>query len=260
MTQLSYFYIDTHRCGTSDWNAPLVAEPGLPGLEVLAECINARELDVNKVAVLIKDDLLHPLRVQLDRKVAARELDQFLLWKLKRYLPYPIDQVAMRCLPLREPDTYLTFSLPRAWVDGLYELFAARDIHCGYVGGLFVTLLENRPDFKDRLTLGLYDDCYLAARLDARGGYQSWYTRRLPYDAAGSLDTETLIRADLEPLIRKQPDPSPLLLSFAPELDEAFPAIKSALQSMVPGTTVPELRGAAPARFETCMSTHVGSP
>ena len=257
MKNLPLIYINTHGCEGSHqggWTQDLEGSGHLPPVAKLVAACDPRAFQSDRAAILLEDGLLHPLRVQLDEKVPARELSQFLLWRLKRFLPYPIDQVELRYLALREPGSYLTFSLPRTWVAELFEAFQQRGVHCGYIGGLFVTLLENRPALKDRMVLCLFRGIYLLAELDEQGGYSRFQTRRLPFrmgPEGEELDIETLIQADLAPLLKGQP--AMTLFNFEPGLASPFRALTEALGQHSGQVTAAPLAGPVLQRFTDCL-------
>jgi len=201
---------------------------------------------------LIQDALMHPLRIHLDQTASGNELQQFLLWKLKKYLPYPIEQVVMRHVRLQEEGTYLTLSLPKPWLDGLSGAMEARGGHCGYIGGLFATLLENGAAFRGPLSFCLYGDCYLLAELDEKGNYVDFRTRRLPTAEAGGnrLDIDTLIRADLMPVLDQAERPL-LAVNLAPERDGEFARLTDALKRLDLELKVASLAGPVLARYRS---------
>ncbi|MDJ0838965.1 MAG: hypothetical protein QNK37_20765 [Acidobacteriota bacterium] len=153
-----------------------------------------------KLGVLVEDALLHPLRLTLEERAPARELEKFLTWKLKRFLPFDVSRAKVCSAPLKEDNTYMTWSLPGTWLDQLTEGLAAQGAQCGYVGGIFATLLENSPGFRGSKIIGLFDELFIYAELDRSGGYLDYRTRRLPLREDGSLDDETL-SADWLPLL-----------------------------------------------------------
>ena len=242
--------------GHGGWSCELNGRDALPAAGEILEAAATQPIEADRLVVLVADDLLHPLRIQLDQKVAKSDLKSFLLWKLKRYLPYPIEQVELRFVPLQEPGNYLTFSLPRPWLARLFEGLEQRGVHAGYVGGLFSFLLENRKGFRNRLCLGLFRDFYLLAELDGRGNYLRFRTRRLPFTAEGTLDRQTWLTSDLEPLLRQQGKPL-LMLNFAQELDGDCRHLSADLRRLSPELVLAPLQGATLARFEACMRDEV---
>ena len=228
----AYLYLTKTTCQTANQSFELETEQGLPSIARLFQALDTAATGDRKMAVLLQDDLLHPLRIELEQKPGRRELTQFLGWKAKKFLPWPIDDVALRYLPLAESNTWLTFALLQSWTTTLFDGFKARDIHCGYIGGLCMTLLENTPALRNHETLAFFDDFYLHCRLDQKGHYQHFGIRRLPFDAAGRLDTETLIGSDLQAM-----DGSLKILNFAPALDHQILPIRQALGQNGPANT-----------------------
>ena len=264
MTSFPYLYISTNDCQGSHgagWHQSLPETEGLPPVPKLMAALSPEVFQTGKIGVLIEDDLLHPLRIEMEEKVSSRELPQFLLWKLKRFLPYPVDQAAMRYLPLREKGSYLTFSLPDSWVRELFEAFRKEKVHCGYMGGLFATLAENHPLLRDRLSICFYRDCYLVTELDAGGAYLDFRLRRLPYDQHGQLEVTTLVESDLAPLLRARETEKPvLLLNLSGVLDTFFERLVRALKTVEPELDAPLLRGATVARFLDFMAQKAVAP
>ena len=245
---LNYIYIDQNGAQGMGRRIDVPNQRGLPPVRALIEAFG-EHTPSGKLAVIIKDDLMHPLRVDLDEKPPAKELNQFLLWKLKRYLPWPIDQVEMRALPLKEDLAWLTFSLPKPWIAELYESLETRGAQCGYIGGLFATLLENNPLFRAHHTIAFFDDFYTIAHLDKNGDYHNLRSRRLPFDTNDQLDIQTLVQSDLDPLM--QGDNQWALFSLAPQLDASLRAIKDALSVQ---TRYIEVVGQDPLeRFQSCL-------
>jgi len=160
-----------------------------------------------KLGILLEDALLHPLRITLEEKAPARDLSRFLAWKLKRFLPFSADTAEIRHLPLPEDGTHLTFSMPGSWLQKLMTECDRAGVHCGYVGGLFTTLLENAPVFRDRAAIALFDDCYLFARLDRQGRYQDFRLRRLP-GSEDRIDLDILVGRDWQPLAASDGPPT----------------------------------------------------
>ena len=257
MQAMNYLYLAPGQCLGPDWSIEFDQDGQLPPVSELMERLGDRGFQGAKLSLLLQDDLLHPLRVRLEEPVPAKEREHHLLWKLKRYLPYPIDQVAMRYLPLLETNSFLTFSLPRAWLNGLFDGFRERGGEAGYIGGLFITLLENRPAFSATLSIGIFSDFYLVTERDEHGGYLDFRTRRLPFTDSGELDVETLLHSDLIPMMTR-PGPA-VILNFAPGLDAAFGDISSALKSADGSVRIPRLEGSILQRFASSMNLPVGA-
>lgn len=227
MTTLPLIYLDTQRlCGSHEggWQVDLGGEGGLPTAADLLQRLPTSAFSSRQTALLIEDGLLFPLRIQLEQTVKGREVVDFLKWKLKRLLPYPIDQVQIRYVALQEENTYLTFSLPQPWVDTIYDKFSEAGVHLGYVGGLFSSLLENAPVLRGGVNIAFFRDMYLIAELDARGQYLRFHSRRVPFDGQGTVDLRTVLNVDLQPLFEQHPGPI-RLMNLAPELAISFPEL-----------------------------------
>lgn len=257
MRDCTFFYLsDSFFLGPEGPVANWAENKGLPAIDRMRKVIQEAPLNHGQAGLLIKDDLLHPLRVDLEEKVPAKERSQYLLWKLKRFLPYPVDQVSLRYLPLAEENNYLTFSLPTAWTQAVHEAFKARGVHCGYMSGLFASLLENLTAMRGQTVIGFFEDCYLAASLDRNGTYQEMRTRRLPLLQDGNLDTQTLINADLA-FLQQRTEPISILC-FAPAYDQAVQDLCTALEvpSFPGGTASPS----ALDRFHQAMQIKAVGP
>ncbi len=243
------------------WQQSLERSEGLPGVGQLMARMEPAVFERDRAALLLKDDLLHPLRIRLDQKAGNRELPDFLRWKLKRFLPYPIEEVRLRFVPLQEPLTYLTFSLPGPWLDALDGAFKEKGVQCGYIGGLFATLIENQPAFHDSLCLCLYHDFYLLTALDAEGNYLHFQMRRLPYAANERLDTGTLLHSDLEPVLREKAGAHRLIaINFEPALDADFHELVERLRAVSLPVKAPVQRGSTLQRFQNLMHAKAVAP
>jgi len=212
-----WIYVTT-RGIEGDWNGGWTHElelaSGLPATGSLLDALDAYPSDGNKLGLLLEDAALYPLRIDLEQKASPRELDQFLLWKLKRFLPFPIEDTEMRHLPLSEPNTYLTFSLPKHWIHKVFEGCSERGKQLGYIGGMFTALLENQGCFRGRRSIALFDEFFAAAALDNKGHFRDYRTRRLPLLSDGSgetIDLDTLIHTDWKPLMDEETEPVFLL-------------------------------------------------
>lgn len=257
MNATSYLYISSHSLQGQGWSASLDAGGKLPSVPQIMENLDPAVFETEKLSVFLADDLLHPLRIELDEKVSSRELSQYLLWKLKRFLPMPIDQTAMRHFPLENSNSYMTFSLSSSWLTDFYDAMSAHNTQCGYIGGLFLTLLENRPIFRNKMTLVFFDDFYMLTEQDGKGGYLSFRTRRLPLDARGQLDVPTLANGDLASMMGD--NPNILVLNFAPDLDPVPSQLVDALNAMGKQTHAPQLNGSNILdRFQFCMTARTG--
>jgi len=256
MTDLAWIYISSKRTEGSHgggWRSDHQSPEGLPQVADLVTGWDPRAFESKKVAVVLEDDFLYPLRIALDSAAPKKELHHYLLWKLKRHLPYPVEQVGLRYLPLTAPNTYLTFSLPNPWLDALDQSFSQRGVHCGYVGGLFATLLENTSTMRGNTAVCLFGDFYLLTKLGKRGEYERFSTRRLPYDVEGRLDLDTLIDQDLDPICRETGPNKVSLYNLAPELDTHFTKIFQRLKSHYPGVWAAVPEGSALQRFQKYM-------
>jgi len=259
MNSIPYLYISNSHCQGPNWSAELEASAGLPTIPHIMEALDPSIFEFEKLAILFADDLLHPLRIELEEKAAGKELNQYLLWKLKRFLPWPVDQVTMRHLPLEDPKTFMTFSLPKTWLTDLFDAMSAQGVHCGYMGGLFLTLLENKPAFRNQLTVALFNDFYMLSRLNGKGDFLDFRTRRLPFKTSGQLDAATLVQGDLAPM--RDENGKILLLNFSSNLDQERGDLLQLLEGSGMQPHMPELPGAGVlARFESCMNSKAGLP
>lgn len=256
MTDLDWIYISSNRSeGSHDggWQTLHAQSEGLPPAADLVAGWNAQAFSTKKVAVVLEDDFLYPMRIALDGAPPRKELHHFLLWKLKRHLPFPVEQVSLRYLPLTAPHTYLTFALPNPWLEALDRAFSDRGVHCGYVGGLFSTLLENATSLRSDTSVGFFGDFYLLTKRGKRGDYEHFSTRRLPYGVDGKLDLDTLIEHDLEPVCREAGSAKVSLYNLAPELDRAFTEVFQRLKSNHASVWAAVPEGTALQRFQSYM-------
>ena len=205
----------------------------------------------DKAAVLLQDSWLNPLRIHLEEKVSRSELPKFLIWKLKRFLPYAADQAEIRHIDLGDGH-YLTFTLPKPWLQDLYQALADKGVACGYIGGLASTLLENRPYLTGKLSLCLFADTYVLCEQNEQGGYLDFRLRRLPYNET-QLDVETLVKSDLGPLMQKSERPL-TAINFEPRLAGDFKNLSNHLS----GSNMTELHGPTLARFQSCWNGQGG--
>lgn len=185
------------------WSTSLDASELLPAPKDISNAAAGHAGAAGKLGVILDDTLMHPLRVSLEEKPKASERTRFIHWKLKRYLPFSVEQAEVRWLPLEDGDneTYQTFSLPRVWPNRLHEGLADVGLQAGYVGGLYSTLLENSKAFQGRRSIALFDQFYFSAELDGAGRYLDFRGRRLPDDAQGGVDVQTLIRDDFAEIL-----------------------------------------------------------
>lgn len=243
---MKYLYLDHQQLIGEQWQQPLSATR-LPAAEALVDLAGKHLEGKDKLTLLLKDDLMHPLRIQLDEKVSPKDLDKYLCWKLKSFLPYDVDQIALRSLPLDHENTWLTFSLPKAWLNALNLRFKERGFHCGYVGGLMSTLLENSNYFNNKRTLCFFEDFYMLVTLDRKGQWRQCHTRRLPYGKEGRLDVDELVKADLEALF--QGDQQNCMINFCAALDTDFHQIARKLSVV----DVPSVQGTALERYQSLV-------
>ncbi len=231
-------------------------EAGLPAPNQLLAQLPEVAFSAAQLAVLIADSQMHPLRVTVETKVKKSELSQYLGWKLKRFLPWPIDQVSLRYLPLAEPDTWLTFALPTTWLDALYAGFRERGVACGYIGGAFATLLEQQPRLRNHTNICFFDDTYMVAELDGSGAYRTFKSRRLPFRdlEGGQLDIDTLHHQDLAAAIGAEHAP-PQLICLAAEHDGAIAALARRFEADGLAAAQPKLAGSPTQRLEACLFT-----
>lgn len=204
MTATPWLYINSqHLFGShgSGWRQTLPESSGMPAATEVIERLDLAVFENKKLSILLEDDLMLPLQVELDKKVSQKELSQYLLWKLKRHLPYPTDQIELRYIPLEDGKRYLTFSIPKFWLQPLFDGLKARGVHVGFIGGVFLTLLDQYKASKDKLMLCVYRDFYLMTQVDKKGRMLWFRTRRLPYNDQDQLDLATWVHSDLAPVI-----------------------------------------------------------
>lgn len=240
----------THAGG---WHLDLASKE-LPPVKAWVDALPDDVFGADKLGLLISDAWTHPLRVTLEEKVKKSELPQFLTWKLKRYLPWPADQVTVRYLPLGDDDTWLTFSLPTPWLEGIYAALEAKGVACGFMGGAFATLLENQPRLRNHTNLCFFDDYYVLADLDSAGNYQHFSTRRLPFaDSEGhQLDIETLHTQDLAVPLAKLERPLQVF-NLAPGLEGSVQALGARIRQTGASVDAVRLEGNPLQRLEASL-------
>lgn len=255
MNEIPLIYITPHQSQGSHGDGWLLerADGALPLVKAWLDQLPESVFETEKLVLLISDALMYPLRVTLTEKVKANELDQYLLWKLKRYIPWPTDQVELRYLPLAGEHTWLTFSLPKPWCEGIFEAFRERGVHCGYVGGAFTYLLENQQHMRNHANLCFFNDYYLFAELDGGGFYQNFRMRRLPFrdDEGLDLDVDTLYQQDLVALLTELERPLQVF-NFEPRLEPLLTNLST--QQVMQDHQVKELRllGTTLQRLQAC--------
>lgn len=252
MTGTSHFYIDGHRIlgdQAGGWQQRLDHNGhGLPPAASVVKALDPSAFAVKQAVLLIEDGLLFPLRIQLEQAVKARERTDFLKWKLKRLLPYPIDQVSVRAVPLAEENAFLTFSLPDPWVQAIYGRLREAGVHLGYIGGMFTALLENRPLFRGGITIAFFREIYLIAELDDKGAYLRFHSRRVPFDGEGAMDVDTVLNVDLMPILEGYAG-QVRLLNLAPERDADFPVLAQRASAVLPACSVLPVNGGILERY-----------
>lgn len=261
MNDLSWIYISNQASEGSQgqgWRRSHISSDLLPAVSSLRQVWSEQAFSSQKVGVLLEDDMLYPMRITLDQTPPRRERHHFLLWKLKRHLPYPVEQVTLRYLPLQQPNTYLTFSLPTPWLEELDRMFREQGVHCGYVGGLFSTLLEEAKGFRGNTAICFFKDFYLLALQNSRGNYERFNVRRLPFDASNQLDFETLLAQDLAPACAAAGAASGIqLYNFAPDFDDAFRDIARQLMAQFPSVRMIAAQGSSLKRFQELLKNGV---
>lgn len=261
MNDLSWIYISnqaTEGTQANGWRRNHTSEERLPAVASLRQSWDAKAFSGQRVGVLLEDDMLYPMRITLDQTPPRKERHHFLLWKLKRHLPYPIEQVTLRYLPLQQPNTYLTFSLPTPWLEDLDRMFREQGVHCGHVGGLFSTLLEEGKSFRGTTAICFFKDFYLLAQQNSRGGYERFNVRRLPFDAAHRLDFETLLAQDLFPACAANGAGTVIqLYNFDPDFDDVFRDISRQLMAQFPSVRMMAAQGSSLKRFQELLKKGV---
>jgi hypothetical protein len=196
----------THIYGSheSGWQKPLPDSKGIPSAKDVIERLDPGVFAQKKLSLLLEDDLMLPLQVELDKKVSGKELAPYLLWKLKRHIPYPTEQIELRFVPLASQQRYLTFSIPKFWVNELFQGLKDRGVQLGFIGGVFLSLLDQLSSCHDKVLLCIYRDFYLMTQLDKKGRMLWFRTRRLPYNDQDQLDLDTWLNSDLTPVLENE--------------------------------------------------------
>lgn len=257
MKDLAWIYIsNTTSYGSQQqgWSTAHEGNGSLPPVANLAASWNGNAFLNQRVGIVLEDDLLFPMRITLDEAPPKKERHQYLLWKLKRHLPYPVEQVSLRYLPLSQANTYLTYSLPTPWLQEMDQLFQSNGVHCGYVGGLFSTLIENATNSRGKASIGIFGDFYLLAQQSGRGDYERFNVRRLPFLSDQRLDVETMVQQDLEPFCEQASAANPVYLyNFEPALDSEFRDIMRRLKTNLQHVHMAPPHGNALKRFKTYL-------
>lgn len=253
----AWIYLNTKQCFGSHeggWSRQTACRGELPAAQDLAEIVDERAFQEKKLGLLLMDDLLHPLRLKLDQPAKGQELTSFLLFRLKRYLSYSVDAAEIRYFPLADDLSYLTMSLPKPWLDGVYGFFQEKGVQLGYVGGLLTTLLTETSLGWGRLTIGLYRDVYVLAEMDEAGRLVQFRTRRLPLKADETLDIQTLVHSDWEGFMQETPPTRTVqLLTLTDDHDGDLATMRMEMDRFRAGTEIPSLAGNALQRFQTLL-------
>jgi len=208
---------------------------------------------ISKIAVLVEDDLLRPIRIQLEKKVARRDLGRFLAWKLKRLLPYPVDQSVLRHIPLAEPLTYLMLALPQPWVESIHQAFARHGVQCGFISNLFHSLTSSLL-VKGKTSLWFFRDFYLCATLDSKGALLRYRLRKLPLNQQQHLDLDTLLQSDLPPLL-DQNDMPLQLICMSHKWDDLMNDTRIGLANLSANTHFEAMSGSHLSRVQYILTT-----
>jgi hypothetical protein len=227
-----------------DWQCATPAI-GLPPPLWLGE-----QLDVGagrQQALLLEDDLLLPQKVPAEGKVESRDLPAWLLWKTRRFLPFPHEQAAQRHRAFAKG--WLVLSLPKPWVETLVQTAADRGIHLGFIGGIF-DWLSQETGCRGTTLLCLFRDFWILADLDDSGALLDYRLRRLPRDASGELDSEAMLEVDAAGAARgRDSGKAARLFSLDPLLDGHLPELEKGLRDNFPGLQTLQLTGNLPQRL-----------
>ncbi len=177
-----------------DWTQPELPEP-----QKIVDCLDEHQMDSGKAALLLDESWQRPLRLERESNIAKKDLDAFVRWRLKRYLPYAIEQALVRYVALGVSEQILVTSLPKPWVDGVYEACAKRGTQLGFIGGLS-SLFLGLKSYANTCVVAIYADSYVVIEFDRKARFLDYTHRHLPETDQASIDIDTLVDRDLSGL------------------------------------------------------------
>ncbi|MCB1049965.1 MAG: hypothetical protein H6510_17925 [Acidobacteria bacterium] len=247
MKNLATFIITSSTCSFNlqpEWEYRWSEPAGLPHPnQVLAALPELPK----QVGFLLDEDLLLPQKVDRDPQVQNRDLAGWLLWKTKKFLPFPADQARQQAVLLGE--NWLTFTLPKPWVQSLCQNLEQKGIHCGLIGGVFDQLSRESHLWNQALIL-LFQDFWIFAELGSKGEWQQFRLRRLPLEPNGDLDIQTLVQIDGTQAAQSLTEgKSTQLLILDRQWDHHADQLAQAFQRGFPTLSAPTLSGTRAQRL-----------
>lgn len=232
------------RAHQEDWQMPTPGA-GLPPPLWLAEQIDTGA--GRQQILLLEDEYLLPQKVTRDGKVETRDLPAWLLWKTRRFLPFPHEQATQRHRPFTRG--WLVLSLPKPWIEALMQACADRGVQLGLIGGIFDWLSQDKGSH-GTASLCLFRDFWILAELDDSGALLDYRLRRLPLAASGELDSAAMSEMDAASAARDRDAGKPArLFSLDPHLDACLPGLDSGLRGHFPTLETLQLTGNLPQRL-----------
>ncbi|CAM2007738.1 hypothetical protein [Acanthopleuribacter pedis] len=254
-TKNAWIYLNTNQCFGSHqggWSREMTCRGELPTPHDLEEMVDERAFGEKRLGLLIMDDLLHPLRLKLDKP--EKDPRAFLQFGLRHYLNFSVETAEVRFFPLSEELTYLTMALPKPWIEGVYAFFENKGVQLGHIGGLLTTLLSETKLGWNAVTIGIYREVYLLVEMDEKGGFVQFRTRRLPLAADGQLDIQTLVHSDWEGFMQPTPAQRAVkLLALTEDHQDQLATMRAELGRFRDTTLVPQLGGNSLARFQALL-------
>lgn len=237
----------------SFWNRVSDHGAHLPQPADMVRHLPSGALEHGRIGFALEERYLNPIRVAIDKKLQKREIESYLLWKLKKILPYPVDQVTLRYRLLRHSNTFLALTLPKNWVQSLYSVFAEAGVKCGFIGGIFHLITEH-PKFRDQAMLCLFHHSYSFCSLERNGELRDYRHRRLPFNDTEDLDVAAMAGSDLANILEQlEKDRTLWVLNLSPGLDHASGELAERLHEVHPAITRPPLSGGALERFRSII-------
>lgn len=214
--------------GEPEQRVPLPAqESGFPRVGDIIAALPETIWSHEKLAVGLRDDMLYPLKVDLEEEGSAKERNHFLLWKLKKLLPLPVENAVVRYLPGDRPKRYIAFTLGKTWVDQLCNAFEEKGVQLGYIGPTYASALTAPRGTESDLLL--LKDFYLYQSSNEAHGF-TVRCRRYPLDETDKVDVAGLLKSDFLPL-RGEGEGKPRLLAADPSADPLFTALGQQAQT-----------------------------
>lgn len=193
-----WLYLDGSGCQgsyPSFWQTQWPAATELPEVRSVTEALQQAQV-TGRAALLLDENWLRPLKLQREPSMSRKNLPEFVRWRLKRYLPYAVDQALVRFIALADSDQLLVMTLPEPWVNRLFEACQSVGLHLGYIGALSTWLMENRQP-PSSCSLLLYRETYSWFQVDRKSRAKDYSHRHLPLLSDGSLDVQTMVDRDL---------------------------------------------------------------